>query len=157
MHKNEELIKNFYQAFQSGDAATMVNSYDDKVEFSDPVYQDLHGTRAKAMWQMFCERKTDLEVSCSNVEANDQTGKAHWEAIYTFSVTGNKVHNKIDAAYRFKDGKISWHHDTFDFWKWTQMALGTKGLLLGWTPYVQNTVRKTAEKNLTEFMNKKCL
>jgi hypothetical protein len=75
-----------------------------------------------------------------------------WEAWYTFSRTGRKVHNIIDASFEFKDGKILVHQDTFDFWRWTRQALGMPGILLGWTPFMRNKVRVTARNGLKKFM-----
>ena len=42
-------------------------------------------------------------------------------------------------------------HDSFDLWRWSRQALGTKGLLLGWTPLVRNAVRAQALKGLRAF------
>jgi len=86
------------------------------------------------------------------VQADEAQGRAHWEVRYTFSATGRKVHNLIEAEFQFKDGKIVRHRDRFDFWKWTRMALGLPGLLLGWTPLVQNRVRRIGRANLDKFI-----
>ena len=40
-----------------------------------------------------------------------ETGRAHWEADYTFSSTGRKVHNVIDATFEFEGGLIRAHRD----------------------------------------------
>ena len=71
-----------------------------------------------------------------------------------FSTTGRKVHNVIDAMFGFQDGKIIRHNDHFDLWRWTRMALGTSGILLGWSPVVQNKVRETAQHGLEIFIAK---
>lgn len=131
----------------------MIACYHPKVHFSDPVFTDLHGNRAKAMWHMLCERGKDLQVSFRDVQADERNGRAHWEATYTFS-TGRKVHNVIDAAFEFRDGLIIRHQDTFDLWRWTRMALGPMGLFLGWTPLVQNRVRRTVLAGLEKFVAK---
>jgi hypothetical protein len=55
----------------------------------------------------------------------------------------------------FKNGKIVRHRDQFNLWKWARQALGLKGLLLGWTPFLQNAVRAQAAKGLTIFRSKK--
>jgi hypothetical protein len=34
------------------------------------------------------------------------------------------------------------------------MALGAKGRLLGWTPFVQNAIRSQAAKSLSAYMAK---
>jgi ketosteroid isomerase-like protein len=132
----------------------MVALYADDIEFSDPVFPALKGDEARAMWRMLCGRAADLRVEASGIEADEHSGKAHWDAHYTFSGTGRKVLNRIDARFTFRDGKIVKHQDTFDLWAWTRMALGLKGTLLGWSPIVQGAVRKQADKGLRAFMKK---
>ena len=56
------------------------------------------------------------------------------------------------ASFRFADGLIAEHDDEFDFYRWSRQALGTSGLLLGWTPIVRNAVRRRAREGLDEFM-----
>lgn len=154
MHPNEKLIHQFYSCFQARDYKGMEECYHPEIEFSDMVFTNLKGKRAGAMWQMLCQRATDLEITTSGIKADDKKGQAHWEAIYTFSKTGRRVHNRIDASFEFQDGKIIKHIDRFDLWKWASMALGTKGLLAGWLPMVQSTIRKEANYNLDQFINK---
>lgn len=156
MHPNEQLIHTFYSAFQKGDFATMQQCYHNEATFSDPVFQNLSSKEARAMWQMLISASKDLRVEFDQVKATDRRGTAHWDAYYTFSKTGNKVVNRIDASFEFKDGKILKHTDVFDFWKWSRQALGTTGLLLGWSPLVKNKVRRMATKNLRKFMKDQC-
>lgn len=142
-HSNEQLIRKFYEAFSIGDAATMVSCYHDDIVFEDPAFGQLKGEHAKNMWRMLIERsKGGLKLKFSDIEANEHAGKAYWEADYIFSKTGRKVNNKINAFFRFKDGKIIEHTDKFSFWRWSSQALGAVGLLLGFTPIVKNKVRK---------------
>lgn len=148
----EELIAKFYTAFQNKDWKTMQSCYHDDILFSDPVFQNLKGNEAKAMWHMLVSAGKDLKLEFSNIKANDQIGSCHWEAYYTFSRTGRKVHNIIDATLEFKDGKIIRHTDVFDLWRWSGMALGLSGTLLGWSPIVRNKVRGIAQANLKKFM-----
>lgn len=154
MHPNQRLIERFYQAFKERDGRAMGACYHDQVHFSDPVFVDLHGEQARGMWRMLCERGKDLVVEASRIEANEERGIAHWDAFYTFSATGQKVHNVIDAEFRFQDGLIIDHRDRFDLYRWARQALGIKGLLLGWAPPVQNAVRKQAMKGLDAFLKK---
>ncbi|HEX2241271.1 MAG TPA: nuclear transport factor 2 family protein, partial [Actinomycetota bacterium] len=95
---------------------------------------------------------TDLEVSHSNVRADDGRGSADWEATYTFTASGRKVHNRIHAEFRFADGKIVEHRDHFDFYRWSRQALGPLGIALGWTPFVRNQVRQKADRQLRKFI-----
>lgn len=153
MHPNEELIEKFYTGFKNSDAAAMNACYAPDVEFSDPVFPGLKGKRAMAMWAMLNERKADPNDRWfENVKADDKSGSAHWEAKYKFPLNGRPVHNKIDAAFEFKDGKISKHTDTFAFWSWTRQALGLMGVLMGWNPLFQSAMQKKLSKRLDDFI-----
>lgn len=147
-HPNAELISRFYQAFQQLDAETMAACYADDVQFSDPAFNDLRGRDAGDMWRMLTARAQNFSLTFDSVQADDQQGSARWVATYLFSKTGNTVVNHIQANFRFADGKIVEHRDSFDLWRWARQALGTKGLLLGWTPLVQGAIRKQAMAGL---------
>lgn len=147
-----ELIENFYTAFQRKDWQGMQACYHDDVVFSDPVFQHLKGTQAKAMWHMLLVAGKDLTITFRDVRATESEGSCHWEAHYTFSRTGRKVHNVIEARFRFREGKIGEHTDRFDLWKWARMALGMSGLWLGWSPFLQKKVRDIAKSGLEKFI-----
>ena len=153
MHKNAEVIEKFYQAFQTRNYVDMMACYHEQIEFQDPAFH-LKGKEAGAMWHMLCEQALALKIEFSGVEADDTTGKAHWEAYYPFSLTKREVHNIIDASFEFKEGKIIKHTDVFDFWRWSRQALGVPGLALGLSSFLQNKVRQQAGKNLKKFMAK---
>ena len=155
MHPNAALIDSFYKAFAVGDADAMVACYHPEVHFSDPVFTDLRGERAGAMWKMLTGRAKDLRIVHSDVSADDREGRAHWEADYTFGATGLPVHNVIDARFTFRDGRIVRHVDTFDFPKWAGQALGWKGRLLGGFGFLHKGVQKKALEGLDAFMAKK--
>jgi len=104
------------------------------------------------MWHMLAERGTDLTLQCRDVrEQPDGTVSARWDAHYTFSATGRKVHNAIDARFEFRDGLVIRHVDRFDFWRWSRQALGAPGWLLGWTSLLRGKVRAQAAKGLAAF------
>ena len=86
------------------------------------------------------------------IEASAGSGSAHWVATYTFS-TGRVVVNDIRARYRFADGLIVEHRDTFSLHSWAGQALGPVGKLLGWTPLIQGKIRKQAGDGLQEFVS----
>lgn len=154
MHANAQLLQDFYTAFSKRDHETMGACYADSARFDDPVFPNLSAAEVRAMWRMLCERGKDLEVVFSSIEADDERGKAHWEADYTFSATGRKVHNVIDATFLFDRGKIIAHEDSFDFWAWSRMAIGLPGLVLGWTPLLRGKVSKQACAQLKGYMSK---
>jgi ketosteroid isomerase-like protein len=149
---NRQTIETFYQCFQQKDWKGMQACYHPEVWFSDPVFPNLKGNEAKAMWNMLVVAGKDLALEFRNVQADDVKGSCDWDARYSFSKTGRKVHNIIHANFEFKDGKIYRHTDTFDFWRWTRMALGPVGTVLGWSPMIQNKVRATAAYNLNKFI-----
>jgi hypothetical protein len=153
-HEKTTLIETFYTCFQQRDWAGMSACYHPNIVFSDPVFTALHGKSARAMWHMLIERGKDLTLEYTNVRVEQSKGYAHWEARYTFSASRRLVHNIIEAEFEFAEGKISRHRDTFHFWRWSRMALGTTGLLLGWSPVVRNKVRQTAQQGLAAFIAK---
>lgn len=155
MHPHEAIIQNFYLAFQQKDFAVMQASYHRDATFTDPVFQNLSASEVKAMWEMLLTSAHDLKLEFNNIHVDDRCGSCHWEAWYTFSSTGRKVHNVIEAAFEFKDGKIFRHEDHFNLWRWSGMALGTSGWLLGWLPLVQNKLRGKARHRLTQFIKKR--
>lgn len=154
MDRHAELIRGFYAAFQRRDHAAMAACYAPDATFSDPVFRDLQGPRVGAMWRMLCERATDLRIEASGISAEADRGSARWEAWYTFSASGRPVHNIIQASFQFREGLILHHTDAFDLSAWARQALGLKGLLLGWTPFVQNAIRAQAARGLDAFIRK---
>jgi hypothetical protein len=152
MHPNEIVIHKFYQAFAKKDYKTMQQAYGDEATFTDPVFRNLSAGEVKGMWKMLLTSAKDLQISFSDITADDLHGQCRWEARYTFSGTGRKVHNIITSSFRFNNGKIASQEDRFNFWRWSRMALGTPGLLLGWTPFLANAVRDKVRKRLDRFM-----
>ena len=155
MPTDAELIHAFYAAFQRRDHRTMAACYAPDAQFHDPVFQDLAGGKIGAMWQMLCERATDFRLTVERIRAEGGKGSAHWEAKYTFSATGRRVHNVIEASFTFVDGRIQRHVDDFDLYAWARQALGLKGLLLGWAPPVQRAIRRQAARGLEAFVRAK--
>ncbi|WCO03081.1 nuclear transport factor 2 family protein [Psychroserpens ponticola] len=152
----KDVIETFYKAFNNLDAETMVSCYHDDIIFEDPAFGVLKGKRAKNMWRMLCksQKNKDFVVKFSNIKATNHEGSASWEAFYTFSKTGRKVHNIIEASFEFKDGKIIKHTDTFNLHKWSKQALGLKGFILGKTMYFSNKLKAQTNRLLDTFEKK---
>ena len=152
----KSIIENFYRAFDNLDAESMIDCYHKDIKFEDPAFGVLKGEKAKNMWRMLCnsQKGKDFKVKASNIVYNNMKGTADWEAYYTFSKTGRKVHNVISAEFEFKDGKIINHFDQFDLYKWSKQALGFKGLLLGWTTFFKKKLNAQTNKLLSEFEKK---
>lgn len=155
MNAHEQLITHFYQAFQRRDAAAMVACYHADVHFSDPVFPDLRGAQAGAMWTMLCSRAgADFRLQFADVKADAHQGSAAWQAWYSFSGSGRQVHNLIRADFAFQDGLIVSHRDSFNLHRWAAQALGPMGTLLGWTPLVQNRIRTQAAQSLAQWTSR---
>lgn len=157
MHANAELITKFYTAFQKLDWETMQSCYHEDVAFSDPVFRDLKGWKAGAMWRMLCDRAQDLSIEFRDINADDASGTAYWEPKYTFGKTGNTIVNKINARFEFQDGKIVKHTDSFSLYRWARMAMGVSGIFMGWLPPVQNKIRSEANGGLEMYIKRKRL
>jgi ketosteroid isomerase-like protein len=147
---NAEVIRQLYEAMDRHDGDTMAKLYAPDGRFRDPAFGELTGAEAGDMWRMLTGRSEDLRVELAEHEADGDTGTARWIATYTFR-TGRPVTNDIRAEFRFRDGKIMEHRDSFSFWRWSRQALGPIGLALGWTPLLRAAVRKRARGDLADF------
>jgi len=153
MIRAEGIIHKLYTSFQIKDWKTMQACYHEQATFSDPVFQNLNSKELKAMWHMLAESAQDLKIIFGDVKALGNGSSCQWQAWYKFSRTGKSVHNLIEARFKFEDGLIFRHADTFDLWRWSRMALGASGVLLGWTPIIKNKIRAAARKGLIRFID----
>ena len=149
MADNANVIRELYDALDRHDGETMAKQYAPDARFEDPAFGELSGEEAGDMWRMLTSRATDLKVELPEHEANGDEGSAHWIATYTFS-TGRPVVNDIRAKFRFRDGKIVDHRDSFSFHAWARQALGPAGLVLGLPP-MNLVVRRKALGDLAKF------
>lgn len=154
MNAHEELLQRLYSGFQRRDGDAMAACYHPDATFSDPVFQHLRGEQVTAMWRMLAARSKDLRIEYRDIHADEQTGTAAWDATYTFSATRRVVHNHIQSTFRFAGDSIIEQRDTFDLWRWAAMALGARGSLLGWTPFVRGAIRKQAMSGLDAYMRR---
>lgn len=150
--KAEDLVQQFYTAFAKKEYNTMSALYHPEATFYDPVFLELNALQVKAMWHMLCLLGGDLEINHERIAGFDNSASVIWHAYYSFSKTGRFVHNIVRARFTFRDNLIYRHEDDFDLWRWSRMALGLSGLLLGWSAPVQNKIRKFAEANLQQFI-----
>jgi ketosteroid isomerase-like protein len=146
------IVEDFYAAFGRRDGDRMAACYTADARFSDPVFPDLRDDEPGAMWRMLTGQAKDLRVELVEYAVDGDSGTARWIAHYTFSRTGRPVVNDVRASFRFADGLIAEHTDSFSFYRWARQALGAPGLLLGWTPIVRSATRRQARASLDAFM-----
>lgn len=151
MHPNIDLLKRFYTGLQDADIAAVRACYAPDIVYFDPVFGELQGDRAIAMWDMFFRRDEPLRVTFGNLSADDTTGSGRWEARYVFAKTGREVHNVIDSQFRLADHRITEQRDSFSVHRWAAMALGPVGRLAGWTPPLRSALHKETVKLLDRF------
>ena len=99
-HPNAGLIGRFYDALGRRDAPAMVACYAPDATFSDPVFPALDAAGVAAMWACCARAARISRWSRRTSTRDDSTGRAHWVATYTYSATGRRVENRIDACVR---------------------------------------------------------
>jgi ketosteroid isomerase-like protein len=154
-HPNAAVIERLYAALDAADGEAMASLYAGDAVFSDPAFGELHGDEPGDMWRMLCSQAKDLDASVSDVEADDSSGSANWVAHYTFSATGRPVENRIHAEYRFRDGEIVEHRDSFSMLRWAPQALGPVGYLLGSNPIGRSIMQRRARGQLAAYREKR--
>ncbi|SRR6056297_1130057 len=155
----KNIIEEFYEAFSNLDAENMVKHYHSDVVFWDPAFGELRAERVKNMWRMLChsQKGKGFKVKYQVIGFDTEKANAQWEAFYTFSPTGRKVHNKISASFVIKNGLIIEHKDEFNLYKWSKQAMGIKGYLLGHTSFFRNKLRQKTNLMLSKFEEKQAL
>src|SRR2546423_11963870 len=121
LSSNRRLIESFYAAFSRRDGPAMAACYAPDATFADPVF-DVRGRDVGAMWTMLCERAIDLRIEAGEIDADEHTRRAPWEAWYTFAATGRPVHNQINSTFALSDGRIASQRDVFDLLRCRRMA-----------------------------------
>ena len=154
MNPAQATITRLYAAFAQLDGAAMQACYAPDAQFDDEAFSLRGRDQVGGMWRMLCDATRAKGADVWRLEVRDITDhSAHWEAHYRFSATGRLVHNVIDAHFEIgADGLIRRQRDSFNFWRWARQALGTPGLLLGWTGFLRRKVRLQAAANLARFM-----
>ncbi len=156
MNANEQLINNFYTAFQELNYHKMNACYSSEIVFFDPVFDLLQAHEVNAMWEMLCKNAKDFSIVYGNIQSIDtEYYTCDWTATYTFSKTGRRVVNNVRAHMKMAEGKIIEHSDGFSLHKWSSQALGFSGWLLGWNSFFQKKIKNNARKTLLKFMQRK--
>ena len=150
--QNIALVKSFYKAFSEKNPKEMITYYHENMVYENPIITRLEGRMAGNYWGMLIEREGEhLKVSASNIRADGDKVIADSKASYLWGDARRQVNNVGYAVFQFKDGKIIHQKDHYDFWKWSRMALGFPGYILGWSSFLNGKVRDTAFKMLKEY------
>jgi ketosteroid isomerase-like protein len=148
---NAKVIRELYEALDRHDGEAMAALYLPDGRFSDPAFGELTGEEAGDMWRMLTSRSDDLRVELVEHATEGDAGSARWIATYTFTRTDRPVRNDVRARFRFRDGLIEEHRDSFSLTRWARQAIGgPAGLLLGLPP-LNLLMRRRARNDLARF------
>lgn len=146
--QNRKLVTSFYDAMGRRDFETMNAVYSNNATFSDPVFMGLNNGKVRSMWKMLMTNAQNWSHEYEVLEVTATSASVKWIGRYDFSKTGRPVENHVMSYMVFENDKVVAHVDSFDFWDWTKMALGTSGYMLGWSSFMQNKVMEQAISNL---------
>jgi hypothetical protein len=59
----------------------------------------------------------------------------------------------VQARFRFRDGLIADHEDSFSFLTWARQALGPGGIAVALLPPLRMRARRTALRQLADFLS----
>jgi ketosteroid isomerase-like protein len=148
---NAKVVRELYEALDRHDGDAMARLYAPDGRFHDPAFGTLSGEEAGDMWRMLTSRSDDLSVELAEHSAEGDEGTARWIARYTFTRTGRPVVNDVRARFRFRDGLITDHRDSFSLPRWTRQALGgPAGAVMGY-PLLNQLLRRRARGDLERF------
>ena len=131
----------------------MAACYHQDILFDDPAFGKLSGRGAGDMWRMLCKNGKDMKMEYEIVSEDENQAEVHWQVWYTFSQTGNKVHNIICAKMKIENGLIIDHRDEFSLHRWAKQALGLKGWLFGGTSFFKKKLQLQTNKLLKTFQS----
>ncbi len=150
-------LKRFYAALARLDSVTMQACYSDDARFEDELFS-LHGSHAVGgMWRMLCDHvrhrgRMVWQLELQDISVQGGLGSADWEAQYLYA--DRPVHNIVSSEFSFDGlGLIRRHRDHYDFWTWSRQALGWRGTVAGWTPFLRQRARREAASRLRRFVS----
>ena len=151
MNQNEATIHRFFTAYQNKEYTTMQNCYSEDAVYNNPIYGLNDTEHVKAMWEMICKTNKEESLHFENIELLDhEYATCDWSLVYYY--TNRRINNKIKSYLRLENGLIIEHTDAFDLYKWTRMAFGLTGSLIGWSNFFQKRIQKSTRKKLSEFI-----
>ena len=151
MNQNEATIHRFFTAYQNKEYTTMQNCYSKDAVYNSPIYGLINAEHVKAMWEMICKTNEEESLHFEKIELLDhEYTTCDWSLAYYY--TNRRINNKIKSYLRLENGLIIEHTDAFDLYKWSRMAFGLTGLLIGWSKFFQKKIQKSTRNKLSEFI-----
>ena len=152
MHPHETLLRRLFDRLAARDPAGVVRCYHAEVFFTNPLFPRVRGAEAAAFWAMVFEELEDLQVTLSEVAADDDGGHASWRARYSFGRDRRRVVTMTGRSlFAFREGLVCRHYDHFSYWRWAASAFGPAGAALGWFGPFRWAVRQALARRFERF------
>jgi ketosteroid isomerase-like protein len=117
---NVDIAREFYDAFCTGDFATMTKLYSPDVKWKDTIFHFDDRAGTMGMWEILLVPKNGGKFTYTVVSAQGDTVVVHWLADYV--LLGNKVHNDVMATLVIENGVIVTHTDVYSWANWAKQA-----------------------------------
>jgi hypothetical protein len=137
----EAVAKRFFDAYTTGDMATLDSLYDANVKWSDPIlsFGDRAGTMGMWRWEAEQSPKFSYEMVPRAPGLPADQVQVRWHADY--HLNGNPIHNDVLATLTINDeGKVVAHKDDYSWEKWAAQAFPGLAHSPAW-PYIEGVVR----------------
>ena len=143
------IVNLFFASLKSRNIEKMMEIYHSKIIYSDPLYGLLKQEDVIKRWQLLLEENVIEDIQIMDIkEYDDEYAMAHWNCTFYYTITQKKVTLSIKSFFKIENNLIIEQSDAYRLSKFISKAYGIKGLLLGWTKFMQHRVKKTALKKI---------
>jgi predicted SnoaL-like aldol condensation-catalyzing enzyme len=115
-----DVVTKFYEAFEHKNVDGMEALYAPNLKFKDAIFKFDDRAGTTHMWRNLFKTDPNAKLKFTLDSADGPNVKGHWVADY--HVNGRAVHNEVSTTMKVVDGKITEHHDDFDWNKWAPQA-----------------------------------
>jgi hypothetical protein len=150
MERNRALLEHFFTSLAHRNHEAMAACYAPEARFDDIAFHLCDSKKIHAMWHMIT--KSDLCMTYRVESCGARDAVVCWDARYTFTDTGRRVHNELRSAFTLQDGLIIKQYDHSDAWRWCLQALGP---IKGPPAWLFSGLRESrAEEKLKDFIDR---
>ncbi|MFO0600771.1 MAG: nuclear transport factor 2 family protein [Myxococcaceae bacterium] len=115
-----DVVTQFYAGFESKNVDAMEKLYAPNLKFQDAIFKFNDSAGTTHMWRKLFQVDPNAKMKFTLDSVDGPNVKGHWVADY--HVNGRPVHNEVSTTMKVVDGKITEHHDDFDWNKWAPQA-----------------------------------
>jgi len=149
-----DVLNTFLRALAQRDVEAMIRCYTTTATYHSPIFPQVEGDTLTATWQWFCAKAPDLTMVVDEQAFEANTARVQWTATYTFPKTGRPVVQVTDSIFVFEGPQLCRHEDRFDLHRWSHMALGPLGRVLGGRRWLQRSLQRAAAERVARFQER---